>query len=57
MGRTRARRKYLWAESFSADVPHDLVAAFAASLSSSAPVLCRMLLESTKDRLLRAPAG
>ncbi|MFD5895916.1 DUF317 domain-containing protein [Streptomyces sp. NPDC060366] len=48
---------YLWAASFSASVPHDLVAAFAASLSSTAPVLRRVLPESTKDRLLRAPAG
>lgn len=48
---------YLWAASFSAGVPHDLVAAFAASPSSTAPVLRHVLLESTKDRLLRAPAG
>ncbi|MEU3553340.1 DUF317 domain-containing protein [Streptomyces fragilis] len=47
---------YLWAASFSAGVPADLVAAFAASLSSTAPVLRRVLPESTKDRLLRAPA-
>ncbi|MFE6025810.1 DUF317 domain-containing protein [Streptomyces niveus] len=47
---------YLWAASFSSGVPHDLVAAFAASLASSAPVLRRVLPESTKDRLLRAPA-
>lgn len=47
---------YLWAVSFSAGVPHDLVAAFAASLSSTAPVLRHVLPESTKDRLLRAPA-
>lgn len=48
---------YLWAASFGASVPHDLVAAFADSLSSSAPVLRRVLPESTRDRLLRAPAG
>lgn len=48
---------YLWAVSFSAGVPQDLVAAFASSLSSTAPVLRRVLPESTKDRLLRAPAG
>ncbi|MFF0257373.1 DUF317 domain-containing protein [Streptomyces microflavus] len=48
---------YLWAASFSADVPHDLVAAFATSLSSSTPVLRRVLPESTKDRLMCAPAG
>lgn len=47
---------YLWAASFSAGVPHDLVAAFAASLSSTAPVLRRVVPESTKDRLLLAPA-
>ncbi|WP_189940932.1 DUF317 domain-containing protein [Streptomyces aurantiogriseus] len=47
----------LWAVSFSASVPHDIVAAFAASLSSTAPVLRRVLPESTRDRLLRAPAG
>jgi hypothetical protein len=47
----------LWAASFGASVPHDLVAAFAASLSSTAPVLRRVLPESTRDRLLRAPAG
>ncbi|MFC5803299.1 DUF317 domain-containing protein [Streptomyces formicae] len=48
---------YLWAASFSSSVPHDLVAAFAGSLSSSAPVLRRVLPESTRDRLLRAPAS
>ncbi|MGW1052345.1 DUF317 domain-containing protein [Streptomyces sp. NPDC002521] len=48
---------YLWAASFSSSVPHDLVAAFADSLSSSAPVLRRVLPESTRDRLLRAPAS
>ncbi|TQE30526.1 DUF317 domain-containing protein [Streptomyces ipomoeae] len=47
----------LWAVSFSASVPHDLVAAFAASLSSTAPVLRRVLPENTRDRLLRAPAS
>ncbi|MFE9308147.1 DUF317 domain-containing protein [Streptomyces sp. NPDC006706] len=46
----------LWAASFAASVPHDLVAAFAASLSSTAPVLRRVLPESTRHRLLRAPA-
>ncbi|MFJ1730196.1 DUF317 domain-containing protein [Streptomyces sp. NPDC088254] len=46
----------LWAASFSASVPHDLVAAFAASLSSTAPVLRRVLPEATRDRLLRASA-
>jgi hypothetical protein len=48
---------YLWAASFGASVPHDLVAAFAHSLSSTAPVLRRVLPESTRDRLLCAPAG
>ncbi|MEU9982619.1 DUF317 domain-containing protein [Streptomyces sp. NPDC050856] len=48
---------YLWAASFGASVPHDLVATFAGSLSSSAPVVRRMLPESTRDRLLRAPAS
>ncbi|MFE0087699.1 DUF317 domain-containing protein [Streptomyces sp. NPDC058991] len=47
----------LWAASFGASMPHDLVAAFADSLSSTAPVLRRVLPESTRDRLLRAPAG
>lgn len=41
---------------FSSGVPHDLVAAFARSVSSTAPVLRRVLPESTRDRLLRAPA-
>jgi hypothetical protein len=48
---------YLWAVSFGASVPHDLVAAFAGALSSTAPVLRRVLPESTRDRLLRTPAG
>ncbi|PRH80026.1 hypothetical protein C6N75_06375 [Streptomyces solincola] len=48
---------YLWAASFGPSVPHDLVAAFADSLSSSAPVLRRVLPESTRDRLLCAPAS
>lgn len=47
----------LWAASFGASVPHDLVAAFAASLSSTAPVLRRVLPEATWERLLRAPAS
>ncbi|MEV6434145.1 DUF317 domain-containing protein [Streptomyces anulatus] len=48
---------YLWAASFSASVPHSLAAAFASSLSSTAPVLRRVLPMSTRDRLLRAPAS
>ncbi|MEU6184317.1 DUF317 domain-containing protein, partial [Streptomyces coeruleorubidus] len=47
----------LWAASFAASVPHDLVAVFAASLSSTAPVLRRVLPEATRERLLRAPAS
>jgi hypothetical protein len=47
---------YLWAASFSSSVPNDLVAVFAGSLSSTAPVLRRVLPEATRDRLLRAPA-
>jgi hypothetical protein len=46
----------LWAVSFGSSVPHDLVAVFAASLSSTAPVLRRVLPEATRDRLLRVPA-
>ncbi|KUN02115.1 hypothetical protein AQI95_28995 [Streptomyces yokosukanensis] len=48
---------FLWAASFSASTPDDLVAAFAGSLSSTAPVLRRVLPETTRDRLLRAPAS
>ncbi|MFH9666218.1 DUF317 domain-containing protein [Streptomyces globisporus] len=47
----------LWAASFSASVPHRLVAAFASSLSSTTPVLRRVLPESTRDQLLRVPAS
>ncbi|MFK0120093.1 DUF317 domain-containing protein [Streptomyces sp. NPDC090994] len=46
----------LWAASFSSSTPDDLVAAFAGSLSSTAPVLRRLLPDSTQDLLLRAPA-
>ncbi|MFF5090730.1 DUF317 domain-containing protein [Streptomyces niveus] len=49
--------RYLWAASFSTSVPHGLVAAFASSLSSTAPVLRRVLPESTRDQLLRAPTS
>ncbi|MFD9817444.1 DUF317 domain-containing protein [Streptomyces violascens] len=42
---------YLWCASFSASVPHDLVAAFASSLASPVPVPRRTLPQSTKDRL------
>lgn len=47
----------LWAVSFSASVPHDLVAAFAASLSSTASVLRRVVPKATRERLLWTPAG
>ncbi|MEF9902059.1 DUF317 domain-containing protein [Streptomyces sp. P9-A2] len=47
----------LWAASFGSSVPHDLVTVFAGTLSSTAPVLRRVLPESTRHRLLRAPAG
>ncbi|WP_241691586.1 DUF317 domain-containing protein [Streptomyces sp. GZWMJZ-114] len=47
---------YLWAASFSASAPDDLVAVFAASLSSTRPVLRRNLPESTRAHLLLAPA-
>ncbi len=47
----------LWAASFAASIPHNLVAAFATSLTSTAPVLRRVLPEATKERLLRAPAS
>ncbi|MFI1184548.1 DUF317 domain-containing protein [Streptomyces sp. NPDC020799] len=42
---------YLWCATFSASVPHDLVAAFASSLASPAPVLRRTLPESTEGQL------
>lgn len=45
---------YLWATSFSANVPHYFAAAFAASPSSTALVPRRVLPENTKGRLLRA---
>ncbi|MDT0427878.1 DUF317 domain-containing protein [Streptomyces salyersiae] len=48
---------FLWAASFSASVPHRLVAAFASSLSSTAPVLRRVLPESTRDQLMCTPAS
>ncbi|MFE7121819.1 DUF317 domain-containing protein [Streptomyces sp. NPDC057654] len=48
---------YLWTVSFGTNVPHDLVAAFTGSLSSTAPVLRRLLPESTREQLLRAPAS
>ncbi|WP_323137832.1 DUF317 domain-containing protein [Streptomyces sp. NBC_01433] len=42
---------YLWCASFSASVPHDLVAVFASSLASSAPVSRRTVPASAEDRL------
>ncbi|MFI7102793.1 DUF317 domain-containing protein [Streptomyces sp. NPDC050161] len=47
---------YLWCATFSASVPHDLVAAFASSLASPVPVLRRVLPESTEGRLTLTPA-
>ncbi|MGW4197047.1 DUF317 domain-containing protein [Streptomyces sp. NPDC005004] len=47
----------LWAVSFGPSVPHDIVAVFASSISSTAPVLRRVLPEATRERLLRAPAS
>ncbi|MFI6056337.1 DUF317 domain-containing protein [Streptomyces violascens] len=41
---------YLWCASFSASVPHDLVAAFASSLASPVPVSRRTLPQSTEGR-------
>ncbi|MFB7270708.1 DUF317 domain-containing protein [Streptomyces sp. NPDC056244] len=46
---------YLWSAAFSASVPHDLVAAFASSLASPAPVPRRVLPEGTEDRLTLTP--
>ncbi|MBF6051248.1 DUF317 domain-containing protein [Streptomyces eurocidicus] len=46
---------YLWCATFSAGAPHDLVAAFASSLASSAPVLRRTLPESTEGQLTVTP--
>ncbi|MBC9714461.1 DUF317 domain-containing protein [Streptomyces sp. TRM66268-LWL] len=42
---------YLWCASFSASVPHDLVAVFASSLASPSPVPRRRVPASTEDRL------
>lgn len=48
---------YLWCASFSASVPHDLVAAFAASLASPAPVPRRRLPKSAEGRLTIVRCG
>ncbi|GGX24356.1 DUF317 domain-containing protein [Streptomyces noursei] len=42
---------YLWCASFSASVPHDLVAAFASSLASPVPVPRRTLPKIAQERL------
>ncbi|MFD3561906.1 DUF317 domain-containing protein [Streptomyces sp. NPDC058686] len=42
---------YLWCASFSASVPHDLVAVFASSLASPGPVPRHTLPAGTEDRL------
>ncbi|WP_060888344.1 DUF317 domain-containing protein [Streptomyces caniscabiei] len=42
---------YLWCATFSASVPHDLVAAFASSLASPVPVPRRTVPESAEGRL------
>lgn len=42
---------YLWCATFSASVPHDLVAAFASSLASPAPVPRRAVPKSAEGRL------
>jgi len=42
---------YLWCASFSASVPHDLVAAFASSLASPVPVPRRTVPKSAEGRL------
>ncbi|XUL89219.1 DUF317 domain-containing protein [Streptomyces galilaeus] len=43
--------RYLWCASFSASVPHDLVAVFASSLASQVPVPRRVLPKSAEGRL------
>ncbi|AZK98671.1 DUF317 domain-containing protein [Streptomyces sp. SID5473] len=47
----------LWCATFSASVPHDLVAAFASSLASPAPVPRRTLPDGARDRLTVIPPG
>lgn len=42
---------YLWCATFSASVPHDLVAAFVASIASPVPVLRHTLPEGADGRL------
>ncbi|MGW6458686.1 DUF317 domain-containing protein [Streptomyces sp. NPDC055078] len=45
----------LWCATFSASVPHDLVAAFASSLASPVPVRRRLLPEGTEGHLTLLP--
>ncbi|WP_318209468.1 MULTISPECIES: DUF317 domain-containing protein [unclassified Streptomyces] len=47
---------YQWTATFSASVPHDLVAAFASSLASPVPVLRRNPPENADGRLFVTPA-
>ncbi|MFJ4689243.1 DUF317 domain-containing protein [Streptomyces sp. NPDC088789] len=47
----------LWCATFSASVPHDLVAAFAGSLASPAPVPRRILPDASRHRLTVIPPG
>ena len=46
---------YLWCATFSASVPHDLVAAFASSLASPVPVLRHALPEIAQGRVTVIP--
>ncbi|MEU8543163.1 DUF317 domain-containing protein [Streptomyces sp. NPDC048717] len=46
---------YLWTAVFSASTPHDLVAAFAASLASPEPVLRHTLPDSSQGQLFMRP--
>jgi hypothetical protein len=48
---------YLWCATFSASVPHSLVAAFASSLASPAPVLRRVLPDIGRRHLTVTWAG
>ncbi|MEU8522363.1 DUF317 domain-containing protein [Streptomyces sp. NPDC048577] len=48
---------YQWTAAFSASVPHDLVAAFASSLASPAPVLRRNPPENAAGRLSVTPVS
>ncbi|MFB9603327.1 DUF317 domain-containing protein [Streptomyces roseofulvus] len=51
----RIGRGYLWATGFSASTPHDLVAAFAASLASPDPVLRHTLPGDSEGQLSLRP--